>query len=331
MQIAFSSLLECLGPESRANRLAFLEEEPRIDQGQSTPERDAEIVESGRGVGDSISCHPVPKSSFGIFVDGVENSATAAWYLALPLRLAQVAAAAVLRDEEGEMREVVAEERQVTLLYPNSVDAEIEQRLHAFCNDAGIRPLPVALRQGEQDWGIALQKHVQAVRGDLESKVLHEASPRASEECWILADGRCPEPKTAPTKYVVGLVKSHLLPYFKDELYRSWVLNLPEGHRTPVFCATREEEGARKTYSWYLRLHESPDGPPWFGLIRLEMNDLDMALAHVDEITAWVLAERAPLSLPDSRYDRLLYPVRYIEQYLRSRLRSRWDLQALIG
>ncbi|HSE67337.1 MAG TPA: hypothetical protein VLB12_10130 [Gemmatimonadales bacterium] len=41
-------------------------------------------------------------------------------------------------------------------------------------------------------------------------------------------------------------------------------------------------------------------------------------MTHVDELSRWILAERAPVSTPDSRWDRLLYGIRAVEEYLRS-------------
>jgi hypothetical protein len=39
----------------------------------------------------------------------------------------------------------------------------------------------------------------------------------------------------------------------------------------------------------------------------------------VDAISRWILAERAPISAPDQRWDRLLYGVYSVEQYLKAK------------
>jgi hypothetical protein len=48
-----------------------------------------------------------------------------------------------------------------------------------------------------------------------------------------------------------------------------------------------------------------------------------MAVTHdpaiADRISRWLLAETTPLSLPDARWDRLLYPIRDCEEFLRAR------------
>src|SRR5204862_455257 len=42
-------------------------------------------------------------------------------------------------------------------------------------------------------------------------------------------------------------------------------------------------------------------------------------LARAAAVSAWLLRERAPVSTPDARWDRLLYPIHDVETYLRSR------------
>ena len=42
-------------------------------------------------------------------------------------------------------------------------------------------------------------------------------------------------------------------------------------------------------------------------------------IAMADVVSSWLLGETAPISLPDMRWDRLLYPIRDCEQFLRAR------------
>ena len=70
--------------------------------------------------------------------------------------------------------------------------------------------------------------------------------------------------------------------------------------------------------SFYLRLRPHHARDIFWGLVRVEMaRSHEPAMADV--VAGWLLAETAPLSLPDARWDRLLYPIRDCEQYLRSR------------
>jgi hypothetical protein len=64
---------------------------------------------------------------------------------------------------------------------------------------------------------------------------------------------------------------------------------------------------------------------PWegndllYGLVRIEARAHADTLVAASAISAWLLRERAPVSTPDARFDRLLYPIHDVETYLRSR------------
>ena len=55
-----------------------------------------------------------------------------------------------------------------------------------------------------------------------------------------------------------------------------------------------------------------------WGIVRVEVAETEDPSARADEVSRWVLAERAPLALPDSRWDRMAYPVRECEEFLRA-------------
>jgi len=52
--------------------------------------------------------------------------------------------------------------------------------------------------------------------------------------------------------------------------------------------------------------------------VRIEVAARRESLAAADAICRWLLAERAPISAPDGRWDRLLYGIRSVEEYLRA-------------
>jgi hypothetical protein len=114
---------------------------------------------------------------------------------------------------------------------------------------------------------------------------------------------------------MLGLVKSHsALPFEGDDLVR--YLRLPAGHRTSVFAA--EQNVVAPVFSWALRLWPWEGKDLLHGLIRVEAAPTDETLARVETLSRWLMAERAPISAPDQRWDRLLYGVRGVEQALRS-------------
>jgi hypothetical protein len=51
----------------------------------------------------------------------------------------------------------------------------------------------------------------------------------------------------------------------------------------------------------------------------VEVAPVNESTGRANEISRWVLAERAPVSAPDRRWDRLLYGIYSVEQYLKSR------------
>ena len=71
-------------------------------------------------------------------------------------------------------------------------------------------------------------------------------------------------------------------------------------------------------YSWYLRIRPNDGQDLYFGLMRIEVAASERTLEMADEISRWLLAERSPLSLPDLRWDKMIYPIRDCEQYLKS-------------
>ena len=101
------------------------------------------------------------------------------------------------------------------------------------------------------------------------------------------------------------------------------ILGLREEERSSVFRV--ERAWGPRVLSWYLRLREPPSQDPFMGLVRVEVAQTADVEAHgdalsrrADEVSQWILAERAPLALPDARWDRMVYGIRDCEEYLRA-------------
>ena len=94
------------------------------------------------------------------------------------------------------------------------------------------------------------------------------------------------------------------------------VVRLGRAERSSVF---RVRSNTRTSVaSFYLRLREPAGFDPLWGLVRVEMADGADATERADRIARWILAEQAPLALPDGRWDRMVYGVRDCEEYLRA-------------
>ena len=113
----------------------------------------------------------------------------------------------------------------------------------------------------------------------------------------------------------VGIVKSHRTLYATSASL-GVITRLGAGARTTAF----EIRSPRRTTvaSWYLRLRDAGGRDPFFGLVRVEVARDSFSSERADEVSRWVLAERAPVSLPDKRWSTMAYGIRDCEEYLRA-------------
>jgi len=141
---------------------------------------------------------------------------------------------------------------------------------------------------------------------------------RKRDAGWLLVDGTLTDtPEWAADPKMLGVIKSHAsLPFGGPELEA--YLQLPYAHRTSVY--TRASRAKAKVYSWALRLWPWEGKDLLYGLLRIEAAPADGRTgARADEISRWLLHERAPISTPDKRWDRLLYGIHDVERYLKAR------------
>jgi hypothetical protein len=130
------------------------------------------------------------------------------------------------------------------------------------------------------------------------------------------------DPRVASATSIVGVVKSHRVLYGDPAAARA-ILSLAGGERSTVFTIGMPERRRAPVASWYLRLRDASGKDPLWGMVRIEIApptvaDAGRVAARADEISRWILAEVAPLSLPDSRWDTMVYGIRDCEQYLRA-------------
>jgi len=138
------------------------------------------------------------------------------------------------------------------------------------------------------------------------------ANNQATTQGWLVMDGSITiSPESANYHRTVGLIKSHNTQYFRFP-DQEVILNLRQGERSSTFIP----RGRHPVCSWYIRLRDRINQDPYFGLIRVETSL--KSIAECDRLSAWIMTERRPLSLPDSRWDKMIYPIRDCEQFLRS-------------
>ena len=113
----------------------------------------------------------------------------------------------------------------------------------------------------------------------------------------------------------IGVVKSHRTLYTTAAAL-GVVTGLADGERTTAFEIRRKQHSP--VASWYLRLRDADGRDPFFGLVRIEVARESWSPARAGEVSRWVLAERAPVSLPDRRWSTMAYGIRDCEEYLRA-------------
>jgi hypothetical protein len=287
---------------------------------ESLSECEADVVEGGELR--AIPVHPASASQFSDFLDGIQRAEVKLYHATVPIIYAY-AAAAIRRRHERQMRTLSTVgadwliEREA-LFYPSRyVDVDQLREVGARADQLidttppGSEPLPLFppmlyARAGQ---------HVNRWRESLERELAVRWCNHVTEG-WLLVDGSITlSPDLAGCTRAIGLIKSHRTRFFDGAESRT-VLDLKVGERSSVFePRTRNLTPVR---SFYLRLRPHDHRDIFWGLVRVEMA-LTHDVAMADVISGWLLAEIAPISLPDARWDRLLYPIRDCEQFLRAR------------
>ena len=287
---------------------------------ESLSECDADVVEGS--VLRAIPVASATDSGFSNFLDGIQRAEVKLYHNTVPIVYAY-GAATIRRRVDRQMRTLRTDgadwliEREA-LFYPSKyvtasdlapTGASTQQMVDT--TPAGSEPLPLFppllyARAGQ---------HVNRWREGLERELAARWCQHAADE-YLLVDGSITlSPDVAACKHAVGLIKSHRTRFFDGAESRT-ILDLKVGERTSVFePRTRNLTPVR---SFYLRLRPHDQRDIFWGLVRVEMAR-SHAFAFADVVSGWLLAETAPISLPDARWDRLIYPIRDCEQFLRAR------------
>ncbi len=309
---------------------------PRLEYEEGLAEADAEVVE---GPGGGLRAIPVGQpagSGFTCFLDGIQRAKVALYHGPVPVVYAYAAAVVRARRDRrmGTLGGSAAsgyatrfrEEREAAFfpfryVNPSAVRAALDGAGEVI--DTGpadpSEPLPLfpPLLHAR-----AAQR-VNRWREMLEAELARRWSEAVGEDDgWLLVDGSLTlSAELAACPRAVGVVKSHRTRFFDGDDART-LLGLEAGERTSVF-----RPGTRSftpVHSWYLRLRPRAGRDVFWGLVRVEVAASEVSVELADEVSRWLLAETAPLALPDPRWDRLLYPIRDCEEYLRARA-PRWS------
>jgi hypothetical protein len=246
------------------------------------------------------------------FLDGVQRSVLLAYAGSAPIVVAEVAAA--VRERRARCLTTVLEERRLLLIgRPAALDAagELPAGLDTVALPADEPPHPV------RDLANAARA-VDRARGALELALGEEYRRRS--DGWLVVDGALTEsPLWAADPRMVAISKSHAtLPFDGPDLDR--FLRLPPNHRSSVY--TPQTRSLTPIREWALRLWPWEGKDVFHGLVRVEVAPENGTPELADVLSRRILAERAPLSTPDHRWDRLLYGIHSVESYLRASRRT---------
>jgi hypothetical protein len=323
MAVATLTLRELLAsiPDARVVPPSFRDEDiGQFAAAETQASIDAPMVEDRPF--EAIDIKQGETSGFTHFLDGTQKSWRVGFVGMSPLYLAHTSAGLLERVE-----------REVLPPVPDLYSADLEM---VAPEGAECPPLPglpfLAVGVGVDDPEVAVRQRIaNAISARREERETEIA--RRFRNGWLLIDGGIGKviEKTPDDVQLVGVVKSHQRQYFVSKERVRTILDLKPEQRTPVFLRERNQQQGKEANSFYLRLFDCAGQSPLFGLIRVEMPTSSALMARVDEICGWLLAERDPLSLPDARYDRMLYPIRLVEQHLKARQPSEAAIRAILG
>ena len=276
------------------------------------------------------------------FLDGVQSSRELGRVEMSPVIVATVAAAIVNRCDRRFSRMPIESPPTVVqaVILPRSagdarVEAFWELLLKAGFSELGPDEVPSSphlvldsaeyMAEADPSDYVGMRERarvrVRALRERLEGGMMRrwELDDRTLEDsdAWIAVDGQLKDIRES-NRRAIGLIKSVARPEFvgKDV---GMLLDLEPGMRTTSFVPDwqlRRDPSERRT-SWYLRMWPPQRGADALGsLMRVEA-PRDMEPAIVDEISRWILAERAPLAKPDPRWPAMIYPIHYVEKILK--------------
>ncbi len=243
------------------------------------------------------------------YLDGIQRSEIIGYVGSAPLFGAEIAAA-VRERRDRRLRTMVERRRAVVLGRPAALAAAADIL-------AGLEPVPLP----DTDPVHPLRDYLNAgealdqARGALEIDV--GMGYRSQSRGWLVIDGTLAVSKAwAEDPQMVAISKSHsILPFEGADLEQ--YLRLPCGHRSSVYSpATRSLAPVR---AWGLRLWPWDGKDLLYGLIRVEVAPCNGSTERADAISRWIMADRAPVSAPDRRWDRLLYGMYSVEQYLKAK------------
>jgi len=249
------------------------------------------------------------------FLNGFERWSVRAYDGVIPVVEAYIAAAVRRREGRGGLQAVGVRQRSFAVAALQRMKPDLRQLLEHSAGD--IEPVDGEFVGQPARYLEQVETIVRRARAHMERELAESTLERLGAEEWLVLDGLLSRsPAVARHPRALGVIKSHGAQFLEGRgLERA--LTLPAGHRTSVF-AVRGGHTRTETYSWYLRLWPWEGNDLLYGLVRIEARAHPDTIARASEVSGWLWSERAPLATPATRWDRLLYPLHQVEEYLKA-------------
>lgn len=282
---------------------------------------DAEAGERAELVEDAeLETHAVSRAaeiSPGVsFQSGIQRWSVVAYDGVVQIVNAYVAAAVCRRDDRGVLHATHERSRAFAIAPMGKVSPVLRPLLEEAAPD--IEAIDDDLAGQPVRYLEQVESTVRRARAHLERELAESATAALGADEWLVLDGLLSRsPAVARHPRTLGVIKSHGAQFLEGRgLERA--LTLPAGYRTSVF-AVRGGHTRTEVYSWYLRLWPWEGNDLLYGLLRVEARADPETVTRAPAVSSWLWAERAPLATPATRWDRLLYPLHHVEEYLKAR------------
>jgi hypothetical protein len=277
----------------------------------------ADLVEDAE-----LEAHAVPRQRPALippavsFLNGMERWSVVAYDGVAQIVTAYVAAAVCRRGERGVLHATHERSRTFAIAPMERVSPALRPLLEQAAPD--IEPVDGELVGQPARYLEQVESTVRRARAHLERELAEACIEKLGADEWLVLDGLLSRsPAVARHRRALGVIKSHGAQFLEGRgLERA--LTLPAGYRTSVF-AVRGGHTRTEVYSWYLRLWPWEGNDLLYGLLRVEARADRETVTRASELSGWLWSERAPLATPATRWDRLLYPLHHVEEYLKAR------------
>jgi len=279
----------------------------------------ADVAPAALVEGVAVGAHPIDPHGAGppatCFVDGIQRWRVIGVQGVVPIVRAYVAAAARRRGADRRLVTVADESREFVITRREGLTPPARQALEESGLD--IVDLPAEDVGQPSRTLTAAHLRVDRAREAVERSLAEGCAAGLAGNEWLVVDGLLSDSESlAAHPRALGVIKSHGTQFFEGaDLERA--LTLPDRHRSSVFAP--RSHAHRAVYSWYLRLWPWEGNDLLYGLVRVEARAAPETVARASAVSGWLYAERAPLATPDTRWDRLLYPIHDVETYLNAR------------